>query len=59
MAPPDVIEYILVHELAHLREQNHTDEFWSILAEHDPDYVDHAEWLEENSTQLVFSPDDL
>ena len=59
MAPPDVIDYIVVHELAHLREQNHTDEFWSIVAEYDPDYEDHAQWLEENSTKLVFSRSDL
>ena len=59
MAPPDVVEYILIHELAHLREQNHTDKFWSIVGEHDSEYQDHAEWLEENSTQLVFSADDL
>ncbi len=58
MAPPNVVEYILTHELAHLREQNHSDEFWSIVAEHDPEYQNHAEWLEENSTQLVFSADD-
>lgn len=59
MAPPDVVEYVLVHELAHLREQNHTDEFWSIVGEHDPDYEDHAEWLEKNSVNLVFSNQDL
>jgi len=45
--------------LAHLREQNHTDEFWSIVAEYDPEYEDHAQWLEKNSTKLVFSPSDL
>jgi len=59
MAPPDVVAYILVHELAHLREQNHTDKFWSIVAEYDPEYQDHAEWLEKNGTRLVFSADDL
>ncbi len=59
MAPPDVIDYILVHELAHLRERNHTDEFWSIVADHDSEYEDHARWLEENSTKLVFSRSDL
>ena len=59
MAPTSVIDSIVIHELAHLREQNHTDAFWSIVAEHDPDYEDHHYWLEEHSAQLVFSDEDL
>lgn len=59
MAPVDVLDYIVIHELAHLREQNHSEEFWSLVAEHDPEYTEHAEWLEENSTSLIFSTDDL
>lgn len=59
MAPSDVAEYVIIHELAHLREQNHTDEFWSLVAEHNPNYESHAQWLEQNSTKLVFSKDDL
>ena len=59
MAPPEVVDYILIHELAHLREQNHTDEFWSLVADHDPGYQEHASWLENNGTQLTFSQQDL
>jgi predicted metal-dependent hydrolase len=59
MAPADVIDYVIVHELAHLRESNHTDEFWSLVSEYDPTYQEHATWLEENSAQLTFSDDDL
>lgn len=59
MAPPDVIKYIIIHELAHLREPNHTTDFWNIVAEYDPEYRAHAEWLDEHSTQLIFSNDDL
>jgi predicted metal-dependent hydrolase len=59
MAPVDVIDYIIIHELAHLREPNHTDTFWSLVAEHDPNYRDHAEWLEEHSTRLILSDEDL
>jgi predicted metal-dependent hydrolase len=59
MAPPEVIDYIVVHELAHLQEQNHTDEFWSLVKKQDPEYQQHAHWLEDQGTQLVFSKDDL
>jgi predicted metal-dependent hydrolase len=59
MAPPEVIDYVVIHELAHLREPNHTDAFWSLVADHDPRYEEHAEWLEENSAKLVFSHEDL
>lgn len=59
MAPPNVVDYIIIHELAHLRESNHTDAFWSLVAEHDPDYQEHAEWLEEHSTRLIFFEDDI
>ncbi len=59
MAPEDVTNYVLVHELAHLREQNHTDDFWTLVAEHDSEYKSHAQWLEQNGTSLVFSNDDV
>jgi predicted metal-dependent hydrolase len=59
MAPPEVIDYIIIHELAHLRESNHTDAFWSLVAEYDPEYKAHAEWLEQNSSRLIFDDSDL
>jgi len=59
MAPQEIVDYIVIHELAHLRESNHTDAFWSLVAEHDPDYETHARWLEQNSTRLIFSEEDL
>lgn len=59
MAPPEVIDYIVIHELAHLRESNHSSEFWSLVAEFDPEYKEKAEWLEQNSAKLIFSEEDL
>lgn len=59
MAPPEILEYVIVHELAHLEEANHTDAFWSFVAEYDPDYLDHSEWLDENSAQLIYTRDDF
>lgn len=59
MAPLSIVDSILIHELAHLREPNHTEAFWSLIAHHNPQYEEHAEWLEENSTRLIFSEEDL
>lgn len=59
MAPLEVIDYIVVHELAHLREQNHTGEFWRLVEEHVPDYRSHARWLDEHSVKLIFTTEDL
>jgi predicted metal-dependent hydrolase len=59
IAPPEIVDYIVIHELAHLREPNHTDSFWSLVAEHDPKYEERARWLEENSTRLIFSEEDV
>ena len=59
MAPPEIVDYLIVHELAHLTEQHHGDDFWQLVAEQMPDYQSRAQWLEENGTRLVFSEDDL
>jgi predicted metal-dependent hydrolase len=37
MAPSEILEYVVIHELAHLKEDNHTKVFWSIVEEFDPD----------------------
>ena len=59
MAPDNVIDYVIVHELAHLREKNHTRRFWNIVQKHDPKHEEHVEWLTEHSARLIFTEDDL
>jgi len=36
--PPEAIDYVIVHELAHIREHNHSPRFWAVVAEEMPDY---------------------
>ncbi len=52
MAPLEVIDYVIVHELAHLKEPNHSDKFWSIVKEACPDYKERSRWLKENGRKL-------
>jgi predicted metal-dependent hydrolase len=44
-APPGVIDYVIIHELMHLVELDHSPRFWQLVKEADPDYKDHKEWL--------------
>jgi len=59
MAPEEIIDYLIVHELAHLTEQHHGAEFWQLIKEHIPEHKQRAAWLERNSVRLIFSEDDL
>jgi predicted metal-dependent hydrolase len=52
MAPVYVIDYIIVHELAHLIESNHTREFWNIISVQLPYYKKAKNWLKENGNLL-------
>jgi predicted metal-dependent hydrolase len=52
MAPLAVIDYVVVHELAHLRHKNHGKRFWGKVRSILPDYSQRKEWLEENGYLL-------
>ncbi|OPY90751.1 MAG: hypothetical protein A4E72_00488 [Syntrophus sp. PtaU1.Bin208] len=52
MAPPPVIDYVLVHELQHLVEKNHSAAFWRRVSLVIPDYVEQKNWLRRNGSQL-------
>lgn len=51
-APIYVIDYIIVHELTHLIESNHSEEFWNIVSIQLPHYNKAKEWLKENGNLL-------
>jgi predicted metal-dependent hydrolase len=53
-APDDVIDYVVIHELAHLIEMNHSDRFWKIVADIMPDYKEKEHILKINSGKYDF-----
>lgn len=53
-APDDVIDYVVVHELAHLVEMNHSDKFWSIVERIIPDYPEKEKILKINNSNFDF-----
>ncbi len=52
MVPLPVIDYVVVHELVHLVEKNHTKEFWSKVKVLMPDHEKHKDWLKRNGYLL-------
>jgi len=52
MAPLSVIDYVLIHELVHIKEKNHSKRFWTYLETILPDYRKHRLWLKENGHRL-------
>lgn len=53
LAPRTVFEYVVVHELCHIRHRNHSSDFWRLVAEHLPDYRRQREWLKQNGAGLM------
>lgn len=44
-APPEVVDYVIIHELFHLKELDHSTRFWQLVSGADPDFKKHKEWL--------------
>ncbi len=49
MLPPDLIDYVIIHELVHLNHPNHSRAFWAAVARLNPDYPARRKWLRQNS----------
>ena len=52
LAPPEVLDYVVVHELCHLKEMNHSKAFWDEVGKVMPNYETHKLWLKENGWKL-------
>lgn len=51
-APPGIIDYVVVHELVHLVQHDHSRKFWAKVKEIMPDYAERRKWLRENERLL-------
>lgn len=53
LAPLEVLDYVVVHELCHRRQMNHSAQFWQEVAQVFPDYRERKAWLTENGWRLM------
>ena len=53
LAPPEVLDYVVVHELCHRKQMNHSPRFWAEVARIIPDYKTKVKWLKENGGRLM------
>ena len=53
MAPPDIIDYVIVHELMHIKEKNHSAAFWKLMEAVMPEYTIHRRWLKDNNHKFI------
>lgn len=51
-APKNVLQYLVIHELCHLKVMNHSNKFWNLVEKVDPNYKESRLWLKKNGRQL-------
>lgn len=49
MAPHDIVDYVVIHEVCHMVHRNHSSRFWGLVCKLDPNYRQHRHWLKTNS----------
>ena len=52
-APSDIIDYIIIHELCHLKIKNHSFRYWNLVRKFVPKYEEKKAWLEKNGLRIV------
>lgn len=53
LCPTEVLDYVIVHELCHLKEMNHSKKFWSLVEHFCPEYEQYNKWLKEHGNELI------
>ena len=54
LAPEEILDYVVEHEVAHLAIHDHSERFWALLGSRCPDYAEHERWLRRNGQTLRF-----
>ena len=52
MTPLDVIDYVVIHELCHLKHHNHSKQFWEEVIKYMPDFKEKKMWLRDNGIKI-------
>ena len=52
LAPAEILDYVVEHEVAHLEIHDHSERFWSLLGSRCPDYREHEAWLRRHGQTL-------
>lgn len=53
LCPPEVQDYVVIHELCHRKHLNHSADFWAEVEQHCPDYRIRRKWLKDNGAALI------
>ncbi len=53
-APDEIVDYVVVHELCHLKEMNHSKRFWAEVEKILPDYTERRKWLKDHGDELMY-----
>lgn len=53
LCPLEVIDYVIIHELCHIKHHNHSKNFWDEVEKYMPEYKTHRKWLKDNGSSLI------
>ncbi len=53
LCPDEVVDYVIIHELCHLKEMNHSKRFWELVSVYCPEYKAHVEWLKTKGSIII------
>ena len=53
LMPPAILDYVVVHELAHRKEMNHSPRFWAEVEKVLPDYRERRKWLKDHGAEYL------